>query len=522
MKNFLSLTFILCLSIMGIQQSYACQHTDTNALGNSPYCNGDQVTFTNNLTSSCFDPNLEYCFWTVEKEINGSFQVQSTHVQNNVNDFVHTFTSGGKYRVSFVTKDDVTHNTTRYPCFGGNCVAIIEVYDGPNSANFVVDDFDCNTNTITITTNAGYQYSQVSIDWGDGNTSGGWASYNPFSHTYASPLQTSYNITVTVDVYYGCNTGTYTYSQVYRPVPQIYWAQTEPNCDGFQVCQFNEINGLDYFQWFDSEGNPLTGQINSGCVHIPTSGDYTVYITSTDGCIAAETFTFTLPGPGNAGGLYSGDTHVDPLQPVNMSLVGNYDGTYVVYEMLISNCSGPAQWIPIGWGPLPATSNFTVSQGVMNSILPCMLNADFELCFRARTFCEDPRGDFYNTPSATTNTICLPLCVYRETGGGGGEDPHLATPEMPDEQRLIENQFKVFPNPTQDRFMLELHRSEVNQPNIQVQIMDVNGRTLMDYDFSFESGFLKEEIDLSNYPAGVYILKLEGEALNEKTMIIRQ
>ena len=360
--------------------------------------------------------------------------------------------------------------------------------------------------------------SQITIDWGDGNTGGGWGNNNPFSHTYAGPLQTSYNISVTVEVYYGCHTGTYTYSQIYRPVPQIYWAQTEPSCDGFQVCQFNEINGLDYFQWFDSEGNPLTGQINSGCVHIPASGDYTVYITSTDGCVAAETFTFQVPGPGNAGVLYSNEYYITPGQAFEINSGGSPDGDFIVYELFLGNCTGNPQWIPIGWGPLPAMANFTVPPSTSNSLQPCMLNDDFAFCFRARVFCEDPGDDFYSLPSSITNTICLPICYGFEPGPG----EHLVEPEISDEQRLIENQFRIFPNPTQDRFTLELSTENVDQSNVQVQVMDINGRTLMDYDFDFESGFLKEEIDLSNYPAGVYILKVEGETLNEKTIIVRQ
>ena len=147
MKNFVASTFIFLFAFLGTTElSAQCIFTNTSTQYEYN-CSLDPITFTNNMVS-CLPPGY-YCKWYIEKKIAGNYQVVSTHIQNNANDFIHTFQTGGSYRVFFEVFDG-NNNLHLQPCHGtptdpDPCKAKVEIYDNSNAAVFTDIDFDSRT-----------------------------------------------------------------------------------------------------------------------------------------------------------------------------------------------------------------------------------------------------------------------------------------------------------------------------------------------------------------------------------------
>ena len=71
----------------------------------------------------------------------------------------------------------------------------------------------------------------------------------------------------------------------------------------------------------------------------------------------------------------------------------------------------------------------------------------------------------------------------------------------------------LYPNPANGKFIIELK----NQANAQVSIEDMTGKVLVNESIQHEKA-----IDLSNYGAGIYLLRLESEGNTYVTKVINQ
>jgi PKD repeat protein len=79
------------------------------------------------------------------------------------------------------------------------------------------------------------------------------------------------------------------------------------------------------------------------------------------------------------------------------------------------------------------------------------------------------------------------------------------------------NSLRVFPNPFRTQTMVEF--SLKNQMELGVQLLDVNGKLVRNFDQTFQAGFNRLEVDGSNLSAGIYFLRvLSGEG--QKTVRI--
>ena len=81
---------------------------------------------------------------------------------------------------------------------------------------------------------------------------------------------------------------------------------------------------------------------------------------------------------------------------------------------------------------------------------------------------------------------------------------------------------KIYPNPTNDKLLIELEKREQEYKNLSVEIYDNLGRKMDDLSLSVISD-MKLEIDLGNYQQGLYLIKvLDNHELVLFTRIIKK
>lgn len=68
----------------------------------------------------------------------------------------------------------------------------------------------------------------------------------------------------------------------------------------------------------------------------------------------------------------------------------------------------------------------------------------------------------------------------------------------------IENAIQIYPNPSSGNFVIDI--SEMEIPNAQVEIFDLNGRMILRKELG-----MVEEVDLGGEPEGVYVVKIKTE-----------
>jgi hypothetical protein len=83
---------------------------------------------------------------------------------------------------------------------------------------------------------------------------------------------------------------------------------------------------------------------------------------------------------------------------------------------------------------------------------------------------------------------------------------------------LQDSFFRIYPNPTKDRFTVELDRKAVND-KIQVEIYDMKGTRILWEQFSEE---YTHDFSLSGRTGGIYLIRVISGAESGTTRIVKQ
>ncbi len=103
----------------------------------------------------------------------------------------------------------------------------------------------------------------------------------------------------------------------------------------------------------------------------------------------------------------------------------------------------------------------------------------------------------------TTETIVVTDCAISGTG-----------------YEQVDNSLRVFPNPTQGLLNVRFHLYGMNA-DASLQVHDVLGRTIYHENLGNFEGNYNEQIDLSNFDDGVYILTLQvGERISHRKVVL--
>lgn len=77
---------------------------------------------------------------------------------------------------------------------------------------------------------------------------------------------------------------------------------------------------------------------------------------------------------------------------------------------------------------------------------------------------------------------------------------------------------KLSPNPTNGIILLEIENIKSNQ--IFIEIININGQAV--YKELYISQFLKEQIDLSEQPSGIYLIKIKADNFTKTMKLLKE
>ncbi|MCK5169007.1 MAG: T9SS type A sorting domain-containing protein, partial [Bacteroidales bacterium] len=78
---------------------------------------------------------------------------------------------------------------------------------------------------------------------------------------------------------------------------------------------------------------------------------------------------------------------------------------------------------------------------------------------------------------------------------------------------------KLYPNPTSDKLNIEIDIEEAG--SCKIEILTISGQVVFQKEVEF-SGKLIDELDLSMYSKGIYIIRVTGNAIYYKEKILLQ
>ena len=77
----------------------------------------------------------------------------------------------------------------------------------------------------------------------------------------------------------------------------------------------------------------------------------------------------------------------------------------------------------------------------------------------------------------------------------------------------------MYPNPAKDKLNIECNIKQNTE--VQVQIMDIQGKQIKAQDFAMNKGENQVSIDLSDVQKGIYFVRMssDGESLSQKLVV---
>lgn len=86
------------------------------------------------------------------------------------------------------------------------------------------------------------------------------------------------------------------------------------------------------------------------------------------------------------------------------------------------------------------------------------------------------------------------------------------------EDVITNNKIKIYPNPTSDKIFIEV---DSDLDNLKIEILSISGQVLLIKETESHR-IIKEELDLSSYPKGVYFVRIYNNTFNFKDKILLQ
>ena len=124
-------------------------------------------------------------------------------------------------------------------------------------------------------------------------------------------------------------------------------------------------------------------------------------------------------------------------------------------------------------------------------------------------------NEFPNVPDGEYNAVVQAAngCVYTGSVIVIGSSSTIETNEL--------QSVRVYPNPTEDEFMLEIANANFNEVFLGVKIYDINGRCVQRSQITRYNDLYKGMINLYNYPQGQYFIKIDHPEINKLYRINR-
>jgi hypothetical protein len=546
----------LFLSLFSSLNAQECDVTRTANNGPAQLCLGDVADI---MLFECVDwQNVTY-EWTVEKcffdpstlttDCNNVTILTPTPISTTLPSLNYTCNETGVLQFKVNVRDNVSGQIIATPCTGGPlCLtASVEIF-GTKVPDFTITETSCNydpirdeySKTIEITPTINADLSglligvNLTVDWGDGQSNQriiSGANSRTFSHTYTWSMSAnpspSFPILVTakneISVFEmdHCNT-LESFTLSYEPsviLTDLTYEIVESNCDQQILC-FSDLSEFIALRVYNEQGE-LIDQFDpstSPCITFTENGNYTFQLVDIQSVCPYFYYIEITLSPEEAGELTTTSTSISPGDPFHLNLTNPHNG-FVSYELWVNDCGGASYWLPLEMGPADQFNTYQVPSWITEQLTPCMLNENFEFCFRTKVFCEEVDISYLDNNTGTaSNIICLPICVGGDgnPGGGGGDDPndpgHWLQGQQDDTHSIQERTQKasasttVYPNPSKGIVNIEMPANETGTL-ANLEIVNILGQVVWQEEVD-ESQNTSLTLDLSKHSSGTYFVRL--------------
>ena len=151
---------------------------------------------------------------------------------------------------------------------------------------------------------------------------------------------------------------------------------------------------------------------------------------------------------------------------------------------------------------------------IMKKQLPILLLFSFIFSFHAHS--QRVEFAFDTAGNRISRTIILPAPMSETRSIQVEYEPELETEPFVEQQG--EREIRIFPNPTRGMLAVEIRGGETNDA-VRLSLFDMQGRLLQTIESS--AGVI-QQVDMSAYPPGTYVLQLQIENQTMSYRIIRQ
>lgn len=120
------------------------------------------------------------------------------------------------------------------------------------------------------------------------------------------------------------------------------------------------------------------------------------------------------------------------------------------------------------------------------------------------------------TASEDTCITCMNICVdtatYMDTSTASIGGVHMQHPK-----------FELFPNPPSDKLLVRFHMQQIKgEPVFNLNIVNVEGKILKNIKYRAYTGDNELQIDVADFPAGVYFVTIQSDQLYESHKFIKR
>lgn len=188
------------------------------------------------------------------------------------------------------------------------------------------------------------------------------------------------------------------------------------------------------------------------------------------------------------------------------SIVINQSGSYSVVVTNSNGCSGTSAPVVVTVNPLPTINlgnDTTIASGAMLTLFPGSIYSSYTWSTGANTMsiAVNTSGVYYVTvtdPFGCTATDTINVTVLASTTGF-------------DEKNYMGAELIIYPNPNNGKFTIKIF-SPINSAQ-QIIITNVLGQIVYrEHIGDINNGLYETTIDLSEFPKGIYCVKLRSEA----------
>jgi len=89
-------------------------------------------------------------------------------------------------------------------------------------------------------------------------------------------------------------------------------------------------------------------------------------------------------------------------------------------------------------------------------------------------------------------------------------------------QTTYGSEIKVFPNPTNGLFTLELTAPELNQAKIEYEVLDASGKLILNDHLTRYNDFYAAQISILTYPSGIYYIRFVSRDINRMVKLFKE